>query len=178
EYHMTLQSKCACWNGCLPPKPVSNACFYIHPQLGTINLTSIGKTNGKPRFKDIKSTLLSSSLWSYNPCFQFTEYNCQNAAACQIDRKSKLANIIGEQDNVQWENIYTNPTIIYHTANRQRSLSVELICNDNKDASNDLEVIGEISGNEFYMKLRSKCACWNGCPSNKPSSSKFPLIVC
>lgn len=60
-----------------------NSCRFQHPVYGLINLESIGLRNGQPRFRDVSSSMGSSYTYSFNPCYPFTENNCQNAAVCQ-----------------------------------------------------------------------------------------------
>jgi hypothetical protein len=59
--------------------------MYHDSRYGTIDLSSIGSTTGKPTFKDIASTQPDNYRWSwsYNPCYKFSEGSCRNAAGCQ-----------------------------------------------------------------------------------------------
>jgi hypothetical protein len=60
-----------------------NSCIFEHPTYGVINLTSVGSRNGQARFRDLSPGSGSSFMYSFNPCYSFTENNCQNAAVCQ-----------------------------------------------------------------------------------------------
>lgn len=60
-----------------------NSCVFEHPIKGIINLTSVGLRNGQARFRNLSTTSSSSFTYSFNPCFSFTENNCENAAVCQ-----------------------------------------------------------------------------------------------
>jgi hypothetical protein len=57
--------------------------MYHDSRYGTIDLSSIGSITGKPAFKDIASTKPDNYRWSYNPCYNFSEGSCRNAAGCQ-----------------------------------------------------------------------------------------------
>lgn len=97
-YSMRLRSRCACWNGCRTPEPptttaqppaptsrviYSSACMYHDSKYGTIDLSSIGNMSGIAAFKDMTSIYPNDYLYSYNPCYKFTEASCQNVSGCQ-----------------------------------------------------------------------------------------------
>jgi hypothetical protein len=61
----------------------SSACRYIDSRRGTIDISSIGNMMGTPAFKDMTAIYTNNYVWSYNPCYKFSEDNCQNVAGCQ-----------------------------------------------------------------------------------------------
>lgn len=61
----------------------SNACLYHDSRYGTIDLSSIGSTTGAAIFQDLSTSPSNQYLWSYNPCYPFSESNCQNVSGCQ-----------------------------------------------------------------------------------------------
>ncbi|CAF1265475.1 unnamed protein product [Didymodactylos carnosus] len=178
-YFMQLSSKCACYDGCKTtptttstkvitslspssPAPITHSCFYTDSQRGTINITSIGNIYHYPAFKDYQSTTFSNYRWSYNPCFSFNEYNCTNAAACQINPVSLSGSVIAEQQTAEWYNTDTDHPVILYTTHKgmstQKMLVVELECNNDVNAPHQLEVIGQTSPTVYKMKLNSHCA--------------------
>lgn len=60
-----------------------NACTYFDSRYGMVDLSSVGSTTGRAAFKDVKSIYSSNFVWSYNPCYKFSEYSCHDVAGCQ-----------------------------------------------------------------------------------------------
>ncbi len=60
-----------------------SACMYHDSRYGTIDLSSIGSMTGTPTFKDVPTKYSSNFVWSYNPCYTFSEMSCHNVAGCQ-----------------------------------------------------------------------------------------------
>ncbi|CAF1526013.1 unnamed protein product [Adineta ricciae] len=200
-YTMQLRSRCACWNGCgsrsspfttkltsrVTTKPTTtrpsiyyNSCRYHDSRYGSIDLSTIGNTNGKSVFKDVNSLYPNAYLWSYNPCYSFSEHQCNNVAGCQIDKTNHISYPIGYQNFVYWLNMNAtsglNPTIVYPITTSNRLLKVELICDRTSSANHHLQVVGETAVGEYYMRLTSPCACWNGC-KERPSRPSFDWNV-
>jgi hypothetical protein len=57
--------------------------MYHDSRYGTIDLSSIGSNSGTPTFKDMSSIPANNFVWSYNPCYKFSEHSCQNVSGCQ-----------------------------------------------------------------------------------------------
>jgi hypothetical protein len=57
--------------------------MYHDSRYGTIDLSSIGSMTGTPIFKDLPSKYPNNFVWSYNPCYKFSELHCQNVSGCQ-----------------------------------------------------------------------------------------------
>ncbi|CAF4522053.1 unnamed protein product [Rotaria sp. Silwood1] len=186
HYFMRLRSRCACWNGCSSPQPSTttsrtssvttpsiyfNECHFHDSRYGTIDLSSIGSMTGTPTFKDVTSMFPNNFVWSYNPCYKFSEDSCQNVAGCQIDKTHSISYTIGLQEYAYWVNMNNTknfvPGIVYPSLSHNRRLSVQLVC-DRSLSSHHLQVLGETSVGEYVMKLTSPCACWNGCTKPKP----------
>ena len=75
----------------------SSACRYYDSRYGTIDLSSIGSMTGTPIFKDVPSIYTNDYLWSYNPCYKFSERSCHNVSGCQsknIFTQKKIISII------------------------------------------------------------------------------------
>ncbi|CAF3196131.1 unnamed protein product [Rotaria socialis] len=197
QYSMRLRSRCACWNGCISPQPSTttsrtsspplpktttahsiyyDACKYHDSRYGTIDLSSIGSITGRAIFKDVKSIYTDSFVWSYNPCYNFSEHQCHHVAGCQTDKNRRISYSIGLQDYAYWINMDNtrNPfrSIVYPSPSNNRRLTVQLIC-DQSISFHRLQVIGETSSHEYTMQLTSPCACWDGCSQPTPSPSSF-----
>lgn len=188
-YSMRLNSRCACWNGCKTPitstttsPPVTSnviyysACMYHDSRYGTIDLSSIGSMTGTPIFKDISSKYPNNFVWSYNPCYKFSEHYCHNVSGCQIDKTSGISYTIGLQEKASWINMNgrDNPmrSIVYQSNSVNRRLTVQLIC-DQTLSYHRLEVLGETVLGEYTMQLTSPCACWNGCVKPSPDPQPY-----
>ncbi|UJR21026.1 hypothetical protein I4U23_024126 [Adineta vaga] len=194
HYSMLLRSRCACWNGCRDPLPPSttvtprsssasttktgwiyyDSCQYHDSRYGIIDLSTVGSMTDRPAFKDIQSIYSTNYVWSYNPCYSFSEHKCHNVAGCQLDKTSSVSYPIAYQNAVYWLNMNNtrsvNPTIVYATPSTNRRLKVQLIC-DRSSNQHRLEVVGETSVGEYLMQLTSPCACWNGCSHRPPNPS-------
>ncbi|CAF0991764.1 unnamed protein product [Adineta ricciae] len=136
-----------------------------------IDLTSVGRKDGTPAWKDVLPQISDGHVYSYNPCYSFTQVNCLDVAACQAHQTDpKLTYSLGTQNSVQWR---TNlgqelPTLVYKTT--ERTLEVTLKCLGPKE-SNRLDVQGLDTVKRIYsMTLSSKCACWDGCGSGSTAN--------
>ncbi|CAF2829352.1 unnamed protein product [Rotaria sp. Silwood2] len=191
HYFMRLRSRCACWNGCTTPHPSTttsrtspattpltyyNECHYHDSRYGTIDLSSIGSMTGTPIFKDVTTMFPDNFVWSYNPCYKFSEDTCRNVAGCQMDKNRGISYTIGLQDYAYWVNMNATKNlvgwILYPSPPNNRRLSVQLVC-DRSLSSHRLQVLGEGSVGEYIMELTSPCACWDGCIIPEPRPLRF-----
>lgn len=62
-----------------------SSCTFQHPTKGAINLASVGLRTGQARFHDVTSPVTKSYVYSFNPCYSFSERECQHVAACQSE---------------------------------------------------------------------------------------------
>jgi len=143
-------------------------CKYTARQ-GTIDLTSLGRTDGTPAFKDDAGPT-DNYMYSYNPCKPFNEASCNSVSGCQISKDGKYSFEIGKQETVQWlPPLPGGVPQIRYTAGL-KSLIVDLVCSQGPDR---LDAYGEKGGiqNIFYVTLTSKCACWDGCKGSTTTPS-------
>ncbi|CAF1391224.1 unnamed protein product [Adineta steineri] len=142
-------------------------CRFEHSK-GIIDLTSLGRTDGKPAYPDQTPSVGSNYVYSYNPCKPFSEGDtCKGVAACQVSKDRTLTFILAKQDSAEWDagaGTGANPSIWYTLGTKR--VSVELVCAT--DESNQLEVLGEGPINTYKFRLTNKCACWNGCGGVPP----------
>ncbi|CAF3746251.1 unnamed protein product [Rotaria sordida] len=137
-------------------------CRYEHPTKGVIDLTSLGRTDGKPAYPDKIPSTGSNYKYSYNPCKPFTEQpNCIGVAVCQISMDGKLSFNLGTQDSVKWNPGSGLRSLAVSYSAGEKRVTVILQCTT--DDTNELEVLGESSINNYRFVLTSKCACWDGC---------------
>ena len=175
-----------------------SACIYHDSRFGTIDLSSIGSMQGNATFTDIPSQTMSSIVWSYNPCYKFSEASCHNVSGCRskihlfnihfylqiffslVDKSSGLSYPIGYQQYVSWANMNDSngplKTIIYRAPTENRRLIVQLICAASSP-NHQLSILGETAFNEYTMQLSSPCACWNGCPNPQPDPDDYDWNV-
>lgn len=61
----------------------------------------------------------------------------------------------------------TIPVLIYQYGSK--IVSITMSCSSNNQ--DEFEVLGNNDTNHFSMRLRSHCACWNGCGTPKSSTT-------
>ncbi|CAF1110450.1 unnamed protein product [Didymodactylos carnosus] len=149
-------------------------CKYTAKQ-GTIDLTSVGFSNGEPAFKDaIAVEHADGYMYSFNPCKPFSEESCHNVAGCQVSKDLKLSFTIGMHDTVSWvPGVLGGIPSLKYTA-PGKSLTVDLKC-VNDGSPDQIHVSGETSMNNYELTLSTKCACWNVCkkgPGPGPGKKK------
>ena len=86
---------------CFPKESFTvTPCLYDINEKGVIDITSIGRVDGTPRWKNqnpqitdqhgkslicltFRSNVVFILVYSYNPCKPFSQSSCDNVAACQ-----------------------------------------------------------------------------------------------
>jgi hypothetical protein len=163
----------------------ADPCRFEYPEKGVIDLTSLGRTDGKPTYADRLPTTASAYKYSYNPCKPFSEGNfCENVAACQVGLDGEHTTTLGTQESASWNpGTKTNdsPSIIYTEGDRK----VIVILQCSTSGTEQFEVLGEDPIKVYVFRLTHKCACWNGCsgiPSNTttiaPTTSSPTMNAC
>ncbi|CAF2813703.1 unnamed protein product [Rotaria sp. Silwood2] len=140
-------------------------CRYQDTKKGVLDLTSVGRTDGKAAYADKIPPTVFNYKYSYNPCKPFTEEPaCKGVAVCQVSMDGKFSFSLGTQDSVIWNpgtGLGSSPTISYSAGPKQ--VTVTLQCAT--DGTNELEALGEPTTNNYKFILTHKCACWDGCGS-------------
>ncbi|KAL4222529.1 mannose transmembrane transporter [Mactra antiquata] len=157
---------------------------------GTLDITSLGKTDNTPRFKDIKDDK-EGNFYSYNPCQPFDENDCTGAAVCILNSDHSESIVIGEPQSAAFQqDTETGDMIAGYTAGTIGNLRLsEIILKCDEDACEpEIKADGQQSGGFFQMTLKTVCACPNGCDANGPKNCKndagmsggviFIIIVC
>ncbi|KAK7498648.1 hypothetical protein BaRGS_00010025 [Batillaria attramentaria] len=159
------------WTTVMFPGVQADSCRHAGSD-GVIDISSLGNADNTPRFKDMADDN-SGGIWvySYNPCYPFSEGDCSGAAACQASPDGSQYFQCGDQSTASWGTdadsgkmaiTYTN-----HGTDIDRKTLVILIC-DQSATDPKLHVIGDVSNGEYHFELTSKCACPNGCGGGGP----------
>ncbi|CAF1656613.1 unnamed protein product, partial [Adineta ricciae] len=142
---------------------ISDPCRFEYPGKGVIDITSLGRSDGKAAYADILPLIPSGYKYSYNPCKQFSEGSvCVNTAACQMSINEQYQYNIGEQETATWSpgnGTNIDPSITY--THDDRTFVVQLRCSTSEKA--EFQVFGEDPQTRYTGRLTHKCACWNGC---------------
>jgi len=76
---------------------------------------------------------------------------------------------LGTQDTAKWNpgtDLDELPSISYsHKEQEEKFDTVQLVCSTG--GLNRFEVLGESPKNTYTFRLTHKCACWNGCSSER-----------
>ncbi|CAF1226457.1 unnamed protein product [Adineta steineri] len=149
---------------------IVDPCKY-QTEKGIIDLTSVGRTDGKPAYADKTPPASTDYKYSYNPCKPFTELpNCIGVAACQISADGKLSFSLGKQESVKWNpgaGLGSLPSVTYTQG--AKVVTVTLVCST--DGTEDFDALGESPINNYKFRLSHKCACWDGCAHTPPQTS-------
>lgn len=141
---------------------------------GIVDITSLGKTDNTPRFKDI-SYQTEQDYYSYNPCFPFTEGQCTDAAVCVLNSDKSQSIQIGDASSEGFKyDPDTNNVIVAYTSGDPTNLrlsEVILVC-DQKAYEPQLMTNGQQPSGEFLLTLTTICACPDGCSSTGPNTTK------
>ncbi|PVD31127.1 hypothetical protein C0Q70_10405 [Pomacea canaliculata] len=127
-----------------------DGCTWVTDSGGTIDLSSLGLTNGKPRFLDVPGP--DNFYYSYNPCYPFDEGNaCVDAAVCQTDMS--LYYQAGDASSPSLTEESGRPAILYQ-ASREilRKTWVALIC-DTTASQPSLKALGDLGYGEYSGEL-------------------------
>ncbi|XP_046569911.1 cation-dependent mannose-6-phosphate receptor-like [Haliotis rubra] len=149
---------------------------------GTADMTTTGNTDGTPKYSDY-TALNDNYLYSYNPCFPFSQYSCSDAAMCQSDYDGSSW-LTGDQNSAVWSFDGTNIQIYYSaTTDTLRESFITAICDETYDEP-FVEIQGSQGVPQYYGRITSKCACADGChetiyvpPSDGLSVGTILLII-
>ncbi|CAF3590683.1 unnamed protein product [Rotaria sp. Silwood1] len=136
-------------------------CRFESSTKGVIDLTSLGRTDGKAAYPDKLPTTGSGYKYSYNPCKPFTEKpSCNGVAVCQVSMDGKFSFSLGTQESATWNQggIGGGPSVTYSAGEKTVVVTLECVT----DGTNELEALGEVSTNHYKLNLKHKCACWDG----------------
>lgn len=138
---------------------------------GKVDLTSLGKTDNTPRFKDV---LFKDEgyYYSYNPCGGFSEGDCSNAAVCVSNQDKSEQQQIGDASKAafKWDDDGGNVIVAYTSGKGVlRLTTVNLVCDPNA-CKPTFEPQGEQGAGQFEMTLTTVCACPGKCTASGPTS--------
>ncbi|CAF3633940.1 unnamed protein product [Rotaria sp. Silwood1] len=139
----------------------NDPCRFESSTKGVIDLTSLGRTDGKAAYPDKLPSTGSGYKYSYNPCKPFTEEPaCKGVAVCQVSMDGKFSFSLGTQESASWNQggIGGGPSVTYSAGEQTVVVTLECVT----DGTNELEALGEVSTNHYKLNLKHKCACWDG----------------
>jgi hypothetical protein len=85
-----------------------------------------------------------------------------------VSNDKQLAFTLGIQNASTWMiDPSSGPVLTYRYGTK--TVSITMSCSNN--VVDALDVVGETTLNHFTMRLRSHCACWNGCATPKLSTT-------
>ncbi|XP_052260008.1 uncharacterized protein LOC127864390 isoform X2 [Dreissena polymorpha] len=130
-----------------------------------VYLNSLGHTDGTPAFKDIKGD--DGSVYSYNPCYPFSEGGSAQVAACQTNTIEQSSDI-GDQQTAQLGAGDSGLEVGY-TAGRGllTATTVQLVC-DLHACKPIMTAQGATGLNSFTLTLKTVCACPGACNEAGP----------
>lgn len=167
-------------NGQDPPCTGRDQCSCATDDGKVIDLSSIGKTDGTPAFPDIQAP--DGYLYSYNPCYPFTELACADQSVCQIPADKSTSYPAGDASSAVFNNDGLNNHVVYtstDSAGTTRSTDVTLVC-DQTGSPPAMTALGEQGSSVYLLTLSTKCACPDGCvqapPTDPSPTTKKPKI--
>lgn len=128
---------------------------------GVIDITSLGNSDGTPRFDKIVGG--DFYYYSYNPCKPFTQLKCKDAAVCQINADSSASYQAGDANTESWSFDGSDVQVYYNSMTETyRQTYVTLRCDPMADTPK-IQALGETGTAVYKLILTTKCACKNGC---------------
>lgn len=134
---------------------------------GTIDISSLGNTDGTPRFPFSKPS--SSLPWefAFNPCYDFSDEHCKNVVSCQSSADDPDANFpLGTAASAVWGTDGKTVTYqsVYSGVTRKSRLTLE--CDPTAYTPGYISHGEDGAESALYdYTLTSICACAGGCKS-------------
>ncbi|XP_052092392.1 uncharacterized protein LOC127728833 [Mytilus californianus] len=122
-----------------------------------IDLSPLALTSGNPKYKDVPDAG-AGDVFSYNPCYSFTENACNDVSVCQIRNGAGFS--AGTQDSARFQYDEQNGLALVYSATSDvlRTTYTYLQCEPDQEGA--LNVLGEIvADGNYYLYLASKYAC-------------------
>lgn len=134
-----------------------------------IALNSLANSDLTPRFKDLTSA--DGAIYSYNPCFPFSEGDCSQAAVCMKATTGQTQNI-GDAQTAQFA--YKNGKLaVGYTSGSVNLATTQVILQcDLHACTPTMSVDGKIAPSFYQLTLTSVCACADGCNETGPVHCK------
>ncbi|XP_065887649.1 uncharacterized protein [Dysidea avara] len=153
---------------------------------GIINLRSLVNGKHEPAFT-VEGKSDHTNLYynfSYNPCFNFTDYDCPETAVCQTGdgvQSYDLGNLNGVEF-LYMDDVAKYIRTVYRSKykdkyGQSRVSSVDLIC-DEYEEKGRFEYSGEPVVRYYQFKLYTQCACPGRCASSETLCKAKDLCSC
>ncbi|XP_063419760.1 uncharacterized protein LOC134704905 [Mytilus trossulus] len=149
-------------------------CSCVTTDNQVIDLSSLGKTDGNAMFPDLQAP--DGYMYSYNPCYPFTEIQCVDQAVCQVPVDRTTSYPAGDAVSAVFSNDGINNRITYSStdgAGTTRQSQVTLVC-DPSASTPVMTPLGEQGSSIYYLTLTSKCCCPGGCADGPPPTGPGP----
>ncbi|KAK3591139.1 hypothetical protein CHS0354_040204 [Potamilus streckersoni] len=148
-----------------------------------VDLSSLGKTDSTPRFKDVLS--VDGNYYSYNPCYGFNEGSeCTDSAVCRTDPSQKIhAGLVKPVDGTINYDSENNKFIVQYLNPSAGAVVVNLVC-DAGSSDPLFRADGMVMEGLYTLTLTSRCACLDGCkgrvpvPGPRPGSFSAGTLLC
>ncbi|OWF38203.1 uncharacterized protein LOC110466576 [Mizuhopecten yessoensis] len=130
-----------------------------------VDLRSLAKKNGAPKFLDYPTAGGDSNLYSFNPCYGFNEGEnnslCRNVSVCQANKDKTRFMAIGEQDTAQFSHGDNgNLSLVFGSSLNRYKITTFVILYCAEDVEDGyFRVIGDIGNHSYWLQLRSKHCC-------------------
>ncbi|KAK3609322.1 hypothetical protein CHS0354_026242 [Potamilus streckersoni] len=125
-------------------------CKCVFDDGKAINIMSLGNTDSKPRFQDVRGQ--DEEYYSYNPCYPFTEGDCTDAASCLIDQNLQKQIKIGNADTANFFYDAATQLVIVQYASGRLTTLVLLIC-DHSAIAPVYVPIGSLGPQPIFCRL-------------------------
>ncbi|XP_064648431.1 uncharacterized protein LOC135500729 [Lineus longissimus] len=161
---------------CVTNSPCS--CTYDDGS-GTVDISSLGNTDGNPRLKDEIGTA-DSAKYSYNPCTSFTEHECKDVAVCYIINNTERDYYIpaGMQPTAKFGMSGADLDITYTTADDAKTI-VTLKCDKTVTGEPKWEVLGKPpQATNMLITMTHNCNCPNACSAGAAMALSIGSILC
>lgn len=139
---------------------------------GTVDLTSIGNTDGSALAQNVAAR--DGFMYSFNPCYPFSEGTCTAAAACQIDGRKWVYFNIGDSSSVAFSYDGSNVIATYIAPDKVRKSVVTYIC-DRSATTPQISVFGETAFTTYGFNVTSRAVCPKG--GGTPDPGKVTIII-
>lgn len=143
---------------------------------GVVDLSALGKKSGDPLIKDEPAK--DYYKYSFNPCYPFSEWNCENAAGCQISELGGIAYNIGDAKKVAFSFDGTDVIGTYSSENGLRASIVKYKCDPSVDPPK-YSISGETSPGsmKYGFTITSRAACPGGAGAAGSISAGSILLI-
>ncbi|OWF38202.1 uncharacterized protein LOC110466573 [Mizuhopecten yessoensis] len=141
-----------------------------------VDLRPLARQDGTPRYHDVPNfggREPSKTVYSYNPCFGFSEgpagSACKDVAVCQSSNGTSEFVDLGDQRSATFSHFDNgNLSVVYNSKDKRYQTIVSLYCSDG-GTEREFYVQGDIGSGTTWLQLFTKYAC----PRNESDIDEF-----